>query len=174
MAPSALAFPRIPGVNLPKDPYYAWHLDFGPDFRTKGIVAFEPPKVGKPFTILIPQTNRDGNETSGVRLPEQVVPLATYTGWNLRDEKIGSPDVIYNMVGSYIPFARTKAEREKSGDPRPSIEERYRSREDYLAQVEAAAKPLVEESDLLLDRDVARIKAKAAARWDSLMTAEAK
>ncbi len=173
VAPSALAFPRIPGVNLPKDPYYAWHLDFGPDFRTKGIVAFEPPKVGKPFTILIPQTNRDGNETSGLRLPEQMVPLATYTGWNLRDPKIGSPDVIYNMVGSYIPFAKSKAEREASGDPRPSIEERYRSREDYLNQVEAAAKPLVDKH-LLLDRDVSRIKEKAAARWDSLMTAEVK
>lgn len=168
VAPGALAFPKIPGVDLPKEPYFAWHLDFGPDFRTKGIVTIEPPKVGKPFPILIPQVDRDGNETSGIRLPEQMVPLATYTGWNLRDPKIGAPDVIYNMVGSYIPLARTRAEREKSGDPRASIAERYRDRDEYLSRVESATGPLIR-SRLLLARDVARIKEKAGARWDSLM-----
>ncbi len=164
----ALAFPKIPGVALPKEPFFAWRLDFGPDFRTKGIVAIEPPTVGKPFPIRVPQVDRDGNETSGIRLPEQIVPLATYTGWNLRDPKIGAPDVIYNMVGSFIPFARTKAEREKSGDPRLSIEERYHSREEYVGKVEVAAEPLIR-NRLLLERDVPRIKEKAGARWDSLM-----
>lgn len=169
VAPSALNFPKIPGVNLPKEPGYAWHLDFGPDFHSKGIVAFEPPKVGKPFPTLVPQVNRDGNETEGIRLPELAVPLATYTGWNLRDAKIGAPDEIQSMVGSFIPFARTKAEREKVGDPRPSIEERYKSKAEFLAEVEAATKPLIAEH-LILQRDADRIKEKASARWDSLMT----
>ena len=71
------------------------------------------------------------------------------------------------------PFARTKAEREKTGDPRPSIEERYASREDFLAQVDAATRPLIAKH-LLLERDAERIKEKAAARWDSLMTVAAK
>jgi hypothetical protein len=173
VAPSALAFPKIPGVNLPKEPNYAWRLDFGPDFRSKGIVAVEPPKVGKTFPTLVPQVNADGNETEGIRLPEVAVPLATYTGWNLRDPKIGAPDEIQSMVGSFIPFPRTKAEREKSGDPRLSIEERYKSREDFLAQVEAATRPLIAKH-LLLERDAERIKEKAAARWDSLMTVAAK
>ena len=168
VTPGALAFPKIPGIGRPKDPYFAWHLDFGPDFRSKGIVTLEPPRVGKPFPILVPQVDVDGNETSGIRLPEQMVPLATYTGWNLRDPKIGSPEVIYNMVGSMIPFARTRAEREQSGDPRPSIEERYRTREAYLRAVEQAAKPLVRDR-LLLERDVPKITEKAGARWDSLM-----
>ena len=173
VAPGALNFPKIPGVNLPKEPGYAWRLDFGPDFRSKGIVAKDPPKVGKPFPTLVPQVNQDGNETVGIRLPEVAVPLATYTGWNLRDAKIGAPDEIQSMVGSFIPFARTKAERERSGDPRLSIEERYKSKEEFLAQVEAATKPLIAKH-LLLERDAQRIKEKASARWDSLMTVAAK
>jgi hypothetical protein len=168
VAPGALNFPKVPGIALPKEPYLAWHLDFGPDFRSKGIVAYDPPKVGAPFPVLVPQVNSDGNETSGVRLPEQMVPLATYTGWNLRDPKIGAPDVIYNMVGSFIPFAKTKAEREASGDPRFSIEERYHDKEEYLRKVKEAAVTL-SSSGFLLSEDVEKVGAKAAARWDLLM-----
>jgi hypothetical protein len=168
VAPPALNFPKIPGIALPKEPYLAWHLDFGPEFRTKGIVAYDPPKVGASFPVLVPQVNSDGNETAGIRLPEQLVPLATYTGWNLRDPKAGAPDVIYNMVGSFIPFARTKAEREAAGDPRPSIEERYKDKDEYLQKVKAAAVALTG-SGFLLKEDVERVGAKAAARWDSLM-----
>ena len=171
VAPSALAFPKIPGVAVPKESYVALRLDFGPDFRSKGVVTQDPPKVGAPYPIRVPQVNTDGNETEGIRLPEIAVPLATYTGWNLRDPKAGSPDVIYNMVGSMIPFARTKAEREKSGDPRPSIEERYGTREDYLKKVRAAAEPLVDQH-LLLQRDVDRVVAKAGDRWDFIMNSK--
>jgi hypothetical protein len=164
----ALNFPKVPGIPLPKEPYLAWHLDFGPDFRSKGLVTLDPPRVGAPFTVLVPQVNADGNETAGIRLPEQMVPLATYTGWNLRDPKIGSPDVIYNMVGSFIPFARTKAEREAAGDPRLSIEERYKDKEEYLRRVKEAAVALTG-SGFLLKEDVEKVGAKAGARWDSIM-----
>jgi hypothetical protein len=168
VAPGALNFPKVPGIALPKEPYLAWHLDFGPDFRSKGLVTYDPPKVGTPFPVLVPQVNADENETAGIRLPEQMVPLATYTGWNLRDPKIGAPDVIYNMVGSFIPFSRTKAEREASGDPRLSIEERYKDKEEYLRKVKEAAEALTG-SRFLLKEDVEKVGAKAAARWDSLM-----
>ena len=168
VAPGALAFPKIPGVALPKTPYLAWHLDFGPEYRSKGIVTIDPPKVGAPFPILVPQVNSDGNETAGIRLPELAVPLATYTGWNLRDAQIGSSDVLFNMVGSMIPFAKTKADREMSGDPRLSIEERYKSREDYVHSVELAAQALVR-AHLLLDRDAPKVTAKAGQRYDSIL-----
>ena len=168
VAPAALRFPQIPGVHLPKEPYTVYRLDFGPDFRSKGIIDFEPPKLGKPFPILVPQVDADGNEISGVRLPEQSVPLATYTGWNLRDASIGAPGVTYDMVGSFLPFPRTRADREKMGDPRLSIEERYKSREDYLQKVVAAAETLVR-AHLLIAADVPKITDRAAARWDSLM-----
>lgn len=163
----ALAFPKIPGIAMPKNTHYAWRLDFGPDFRTKGIVAFEPPKVGASFAVLVPQVDADGNETSGIRLPELAVPIATYTGWNLRDPKIGAPQAIQSMVGSFIPFPKTKGERESVHDPRPSIEERYRNREDYLNKVESSAKSLAA-GRLLLEKDIPRVKEKASARWDSV------
>jgi hypothetical protein len=164
---SALEFPKIPGVHLPKEPYTVYRLDFGPNFRSKGIVDFEPPKIGEAFPILVPQVDADGNETSGVRLPEQSVPLASYTGWNLRDAAIGAPDVTYDMVGSFLPFPRTRADREKAGDPRLSIEERYKSREEYVIKVAAAAETLVH-ARLLLAADIPKITSRAAARWDAL------
>ena len=164
---SALNFPKIPGIALPKEPTPVFRLDYGPDFRTKGIDSIEPPKIEGRYTVLIPQVDKDGNETSGIRLPDQVVPLATYTGWDLRDPAIGAPDAMFDMVGSMIPFARTRAEREKSGDPRPSIQERYSSREEYLKKVEAAAQPLVRQH-LMLESDVPKFLEKASARWDML------
>jgi len=166
-----LGFPRIPAVHLPKEPYTVYRLDFGPDFRTKGIIDFEPPKLGKAFPILVPQVDADGNEISGVRAPELAVPLATYTGWNLRDAAIGAPDVTYDMVGSFISFPRTRADREKAGDPRLSIQERYQSRDEYLKKIAAAANELVHER-FLLAADVPKITDRAAARWDSLMNPE--
>ena len=129
-------------MKLPDTPYLAWRLDFGPDFK-KGIVANEPPKMtGKPFPILVPQVDRDGNETAGLRLPEQSVPLGTYTGWNMRSPSIGAPDVMYTQVGSFIPFARTKAEREQAGDPR-SPSKSATERRKFLEKVKQAAQPLV-------------------------------
>jgi len=174
VTPATVSFPTIPGIATPKDATRAYRLDFGPDFRSRGIVALEPPKIAAPYAALVPQVNSDGNETEGIRLPELAVPLATYAGWNLRDPKVGAPDVPYDMIGSMIPFARTRAEREKSGDPRPSIEERYRSREEYLTKVQAAAQPLVHDR-LLLESDVPRVVQKAGDRWDMLTkTADAK
>lgn len=163
-----MAFPKIPEVEFPTRMLHAWHIDYGPQFRSAGIITNEPPIVGQPFPTLVPQVNRDGNEISGIRSAEQQVPLATYTGWNRRDPKIGAPDSLANLYGSMFPFARTKAEREKSGDPRLSIEERYKDRDDYLSKVEAAARRLVTDGFLLAD-DVSRVKEQAAARWDSLM-----
>jgi hypothetical protein len=54
----------------------------------------------------------------------------------------------------------TKAEREKSGDPRLSIEERYKDHADYVRQVSRAARALVE-ARYLLSEDAERIIEKA-------------
>jgi hypothetical protein len=98
-------------------------------------------------------------------MPEIQVPLASYTGWNLRSPKIGAPDQLYSMAGSWIPFPVNKAERKKSNDPRASIEERYRTKDDYLGKITAAAQQLVKEG-FLLDRDVAKLRDRAAQEWD--------
>jgi Alpha/beta hydrolase domain len=164
---SDLQFPKIAGVAVPARPQRAYHVDYGPDFRTLGIISLEPPKVGAPFPTLVPQVDADGNETSGVRMPDIQAPLGTYAGWNLRAPELGAPDEMFSMVGSYIPFARTKAERERNQDPRPSVDERYTSREDYLKHVESAAKNLVA-GGYLLAQDVPKLVERGAAEWDRL------
>jgi hypothetical protein len=154
---SALRFPRIPGVNVVKTAYAPRRLD----------TAQEPPTVGDPFPALVPQVNADGNETSGIRLPELQVPLATYMGWNLRNPSIGAPTEQYPLTGSMVAFPRTRAEREKSGDPRLSIEERYKDQQEYLDKIEGAAHQLAKQR-FLLERDVPQVVARAKQRWEQL------
>ncbi|HTQ53863.1 MAG TPA: alpha/beta hydrolase domain-containing protein [Bryobacteraceae bacterium] len=158
-------FPKISGVAFPKIIQQAWHVDYGEEFRTAGIVTIEPPKVGRPFPMRLPQVDADGNETSGIRMPATAVPLATYTGWNLRAPQIGAPDELYSMAGSFIPFARTKADRARSGDPRLSVEERYPGKKDFLDRVQAAAHELVQKR-FLLEGDVPLVVERASAEWD--------
>jgi hypothetical protein len=118
--------------------------------------------------LLVPQVDDDGNERSGIRLPDVAVPLATYTGWNFRKPEIGAPTELVSLLGSSIPFAATRAARDAAKDPRPSIEERYRSREDYLARVEQAADALVKSGYLLID-DEPRILQRAGDNWDFIV-----
>ncbi|MEZ5383968.1 MAG: alpha/beta hydrolase domain-containing protein [Prosthecobacter sp.] len=150
------AFPQIPGCNLPAHHYEPARLDFGPRFHSEGIADVIPPKSGKPFRTLLPAVNADGNETCGIILPEVAVPLGTYTGWNLRAPEFGAETMLSPLDGMFLPFAKTKAEREKSGDPRFSLEERYPTRADYLSHLTEAALNLHREG-FLLDEDVVRI-----------------
>jgi hypothetical protein len=140
--------PAIPGVNRPHEANEAWHLDFGPKWRD-GILSIQPPKVSESFPVLVPQVDADGNERDGVRLPEITVPLATYTGWNLRDPSIGAPDQRVSFEVSYLPFPTTAAEGQKSGDPRKSIAERYLNREDYMNRYRNAVDDLVKQRWIL-------------------------
>jgi hypothetical protein len=149
----AYAMPAIPGVNRPHEANEAWHIDFGPKWRD-GILTLQPPKVGEPFPVLVPQVDEDGNERDGVRLPELIVPLATYTSWNLRDSSIGAPDQRVSFEASYLPFPKTAADRQKSADPRKSIAERYASRDDYITRYANAVEELVKQRWILPeDRD---------------------
>jgi hypothetical protein len=93
----------------------------------------------------------DGNERDGIHLPEITVPLATYASWNLRDPSIGAPDERVAFEASYIPFPKTAADRQKSGDPRKSIAERYANREDHLARFASALDVLVRQRWILED-----------------------
>jgi hypothetical protein len=98
---------------------------------------------------LVPQVDADGNERDGVHLPEITVPLATYTSWNLRDPSIGAPDQRVAFEASYLPFPKTAGERQKTGDPRASIAERYSSRDSYLARYRDAVDDLVKQRWIL-------------------------
>lgn len=159
-------FPKIPGVNKPHEVSLAYHLDFGPQWK-EGIVTFVPPKVGKAFPVLVPQVDADGNDRGGVSLPELQAPLATYTGWNLRDPSIGAADLRLSFYGSFIPFAKTAEERQKSGDPRLSIAERYASRDEYLGKFTEAAVKLIRER-FLLPEDLPAVIARGEREWDEV------
>jgi alpha/beta hydrolase family protein len=172
------SFPKIPGVNTPHEMSLAYHITreekvwnvtlgkggsaTGPEER-----VLEPPRVGKPFGVLVPQSDADGNDLGGVRLPELQVPLATYTGWNLRDPSIGAPEQRVSFIGSWIPLAKTAEERKKSGDPRPSIAERYASREEYMSRFEQAAKKLMEQR-FLLQEDLPAILERGRLEWKTV------
>ena len=150
-----LKFPAVPGVQWPTHVPggYRWDVD--------------TPQAAMPF--LLSQVDADGNETGGIRLPEQAVPLGTMTGWLFRSERIGAPHTLMVNSGGYIPFPVTRAEREKTRDPRLSIEERYAGRADYLAKVTEVAKRLAAER-YVLERDVPAIIDAAGKHWDWRMT----
>jgi hypothetical protein len=158
------AFPPIPQVNQPHEINTAWRLDFGPKWRD-GILSTQPPKVGKPFVALVPQVDEDGNEHSGVRLPEITVPLATYAPWNLRDPSIGAPEQRVSFEGSYLPFPKTAKARQETRDPRRSIAERYAGREDYLGRYGQAVDQLVKQR-WILNEDRAALMRRGEQEWD--------
>ncbi|MEO8726264.1 MAG: alpha/beta hydrolase domain-containing protein [Acidobacteriaceae bacterium] len=160
-----LKFPAIEGVNVPATNQQAYHLYFGQEFLRKGIASIEPPEVGAPFPALVPQADADGNDLGGVRLPEMQLPLATYTGWNLRSPSIGAPEQRVSFLGSYIPLAKTEAERKANHDPRKAIAERYPSKEDYLAKYKDAAKKLIQQR-FIMPEDLPAIMERGAAEWD--------
>ncbi len=157
VAEQELKFPAIPGVRSPLAVSGAYRVDLGS--------AETAPKL--PF--LVPNVDGDGNDTGGIRLPDVAVPLATYTGWNFRSPAIGAPGELLPLTGSFLPFPATRADREQAHDPRPSIAERYASREAYLRQVRDAAQKLVTERYLLAG-DAGFIEQHAGQVWDALTT----
>ena len=156
---AAVEWPNIPGVTSPR-------ASIGGRRGVNRLLAREG-GGGTPLPYLVPQVDRDGNELGGLRLPEVSVPLATYTGWNFRNQKIGGTEQQFALMGGYAPFASTKAEREERRDPRLSIEERYKTRQHYLERVREAAAPLVKSGYLLAD-DVPTILQRAGDHWDLL------
>jgi hypothetical protein len=141
------------------------HLDRGSAFREADIagVMAEPPRAGAAYPLLLPQVDADGNHIDGLRNTAVQVPLGTYTGWNVRKAGFSEGDSC-DLLGSFIPFFRTKAERIAAEDPRPSLEERYPTHDVYVEKVSAAAARLVADRFLLpQDADLLVSQAKAAA-----------
>lgn len=154
---SKIQYPNVRGVQWP--------------FRVPGGYRADLPGPLSALPFLVPQVDSDGNDIGGIRLPEQAVPLGTYCDWAFRSEAIGAPETLIAMAGSYIPFAKTRAEREKNGDPRLSIEERYTGRADYMRRVEAATNQLVADRYLLAEH-VKPIVQNAGEHWDWLVRPE--
>jgi Alpha/beta hydrolase domain len=72
------------------------------------------------------------------------------------------------MAGAYIPFPATRAERERTRDPRQSIAERYATRTDYLKKIQDVATRLATDR-YILQMDVPAIVQEAGAHWDAVM-----
>ena len=132
------------------------------------VGAGAPPKRGDEFETRVPTPDADGNDRGGVRLVELQAPLGTHTGWNLRAPETGFAWATSRFDGSFVPFARTEAQRLAAGDPRPSLELRYPTREDFVAAVRAAAERQVA-AGLLLPEDVPRTLAANAGLYDRIL-----
>ena len=140
----------LPGVAYPTVIQQPEHLDYGPDFADKRRIDHHPPRrTGKAYRVRVPALDADNNERGVLQLPPVAVPVATYTGWNLRAPAIGAPTELLRLTGGAIPFPRTAAERVRTGDPRPAVTERYAGFDDYLARYLAAADALVADGYLL-------------------------
>jgi alpha/beta hydrolase family protein len=160
---SAVGFPAIPGVASPSG------LTGGPRMANPFIKGGAG--AGAPLPLLVPAVDQDGNERAGIRLPDVALPLATYTGWNFRNATIGASGDLVSLLGSAIPFPATRAARESTKDPRRSIEERYASRDAYLAEAEKLADALVLKGYVLID-DLPRILQRTGDTWDVLADAK--
>lgn len=162
---AALGWPAIPGAPSPEGRLNLWFdYDFGPGFIARdlsGRMSRVPPRLRRVLPQLVPKVNADGNETSGVPGLHLRVPLGTYTGWNVQAAGYGKGGGC-GFAGGFIPFARTKAGRLASGDPRLSLEERYGDHPGFAAAVRREAEGMVREGWLLPD-DAARMIAEAEA-----------
>ena len=153
------------------DPERLWRIraiDLGPDAERRA--GRYPPVEGAVYAALVSAVDADGNEVAGVRLPDLTTPVGTHTAWNLRHPSIGAPEQILSMLGATVFFAPARAARERTGDPRPSIEERYPSREAYLDRVRSDGLALIAQRYLLAE-DVDLVVDACAQRYDAAVAA---
>jgi hypothetical protein len=153
---SAVGFPEIPGMTYTGVVSTRELYDYGPEFDRGLISRLPPAATGRAYPTLVPKVNSDGIDMAGIQLPDMAVPLGTYTGWNLM---ASVPQDECSAMGAFIPFATTKAQRLATGDPRPSLEERYGTHSRYVQAVKAAAQRLVAERLLLPEDASAYIEA---------------
>ncbi len=151
----------LPGVTYPTTIQQPEPVDYGKSFDSARRIDHHPPKrTDARYGVRVPALDGDNNERGALRMPAVSVPVATYTGWNLRNPAIGVPDALLGLAGGYLVFPKTEAERTASGDPRRSIAERYSSFENYLTKTMRAADTLILPG-YLLDEHRAGIKAVA-------------
>lgn len=144
-------FPAIPGLTRTDVQSELRVMDFGPGFNSEGgIQTILPPRLGRSYKVFQADIDRDGNDLGGVDHLALMVPLGTNLGWNVR-AGFRAPDLC-GLTGGFAPFAKTRAERLAAGDPRRSLEERYRTHEGFVKEITKATKKLVKDR-LMLQED---------------------
>lgn len=166
--PGQLKFPAIPGVRVPVSPPPVWQLDLGKKYRSEGIIS-EPPQVGARYPLLIPQVEADGNEIGSYAGLTRSVPLGTYTAWNHLSPDLDGFGYLSGLQGAFVPFPRTKAAREKTKDPRPSIDERYGGLAGYMVAVDKEIEKQVS-GGFLLPEERAHARTWMRLVWDRMET----
>jgi hypothetical protein len=144
----------LPGVRFPDVIQHPPVCDYGPLFAKQRIISHHPPariEGYSSYVVCVPRHGSDNNERGMLMLPSIAVPVATYTGWNLRATHTGAESELLGLAGGYIPFARTREERIARGDPRPALLERYKDFDDYVKRFTAAAEQLVKDRYLLAE-----------------------
>jgi hypothetical protein len=162
------AFPAVSGITPPEQNLREPRLDHGARFLSQGIADQVPPVQKMAFETRVPAPDADGNDKGGVRLVELQAPLGTHTGWNLRAPETGFGWATSRFDGSFVPFARTEAERKAANDPRPSLEARYASRDAFIAATRAAAERQVA-ARLMLQEDLERTVAERSGLYDRIL-----
>lgn len=158
---SQVRFPALPGITSPRS------ATGGP--RLRNPLWPHGAGVGVELPLLVPQVDADGNDLAGIRMPDVSVPLATCTGWVFRSVSMGAPGELVPLRGAWIPFAATRRQREQLRDPRPAIEERYATKEAYLARVSGALQRLIKQGYLQTE-DLDPMRKQAGDRWDWVMS----
>lgn len=161
----AMGFPTIPGLpaHAPTgliNPLIDY--DFGPGFNRidgSGVSSIVPPTIRRVLPMKAPKVDVDGNELGGVPVVLRDAPLGTYVGWNITASGFFAGRSCSYAAGM-IPFATTRAARLESGDPRLSLEERYKDHAGYVQAVRAAAANAVTRG-FLLPADAAALIAAA-------------
>ncbi len=162
---AAMGFPSIPGLPAPDglvNPVLDY--DFGPEFLANdlsGVITLEPPRIVQVIPTYVPRVDADGNETAGVPSVLHQAPLGTYLGWNVVSSGVFQGQGC-GFSGGYRPFPKTRADRARTRDPRPSVEERYGTLEGYVCAVQRAADRAVADR-LLLRADADRLMSEARA-----------
>ena len=146
-------FPALPGVEYPL-------LFNGLHIKDHSV---EPPTEGTAYPIYLASTDGDGNSRGGLCDPLLVAPVATLTGWMMRANGYAEGE-LYSIAGAQFPFAQTLEERTRTGDPRPSLQERYVSPEAWAAAMKTAADTLVAQR-LLLPEDAEKFASAARKGW---------
>jgi hypothetical protein len=162
---AAMGWPAISGVPAPEAAINLMpDYDLGWSFRYRdesGVATLQPPRIRQVLPARVPRVDRDGNEVGGVPAVPLLVPIGTYTGWNVRTSGYGAGGSC-GFIGGFVPFARTELERQQRGDPRVSLQARYGDHAGFVKRVRAAAEAQVREGWLLGD-DAARLIAEAEA-----------
>ena len=160
--PISMHFPKVSGLKAAQVAHVPQRMDFGPRWK-QGIVDYEPPKLGKPFGVLIPQVDEFGNELGGIRNIEIAVPLGTYTPWALRTGLPGAQDELRDFYGTWLPLSKAT----NAQDSRPAVKDRYVDKNDYLEQAKSAAQSLIK-GGYLIEEDTDRVLDRAAQTWDRI------